>query len=47
MNNDQRNFEQFMKQRDEVARAYVNGEVFHSISLLSSKSFVAPFFSYL
>jgi hypothetical protein len=26
MNNDQRNFEQFMKQRDEVARAYVNGE---------------------
>jgi len=26
MNNDQHNFEQFMKQRDEVARAYVNGE---------------------
>lgn len=26
MNNDQHDFEQFMKQRDEVARAYVSGE---------------------
>lgn len=26
MNNDQHEFEQFMKHREEVARAYVNGE---------------------
>jgi ketosteroid isomerase-like protein len=26
MNNDQRDFEQFMKQRSEVARAYINGD---------------------
>src|SRR5881396_267932 len=26
MNNDQHDFEQFMKQRDEVARSYVSGE---------------------
>ncbi len=27
MNNDQHDFEQFMKQRDKVARAYISGEV--------------------
>ena len=43
MNSDLQDFEQFMKRREEAARAYVNGEP-EPVSRLSARSLPATFF---
>ena len=44
MSDDLREFEQFMRQREEAARAYVNGDP-ESLDRISTSAFPATFFS--